>query len=141
VRDSKLKEIKYYIVDHVLYWKDPVGVLLRCLYPNEAKKIMSNFHDIMYGGHRFWRTTTYKILKAGYFWPSLFTDVYVKIKACDKCHKFSGKQQLKYLPLKSIMASGPFHQWGLYFIGEIHPASSGQHHWILIATNYFTKWI
>jgi hypothetical protein len=29
----------------------------------------------------------------------------------------------------------------LDFIGEIHPPSSGQHRWILIATNYFTKWI
>eukprot|EP00253_Pinus_taeda_P008687 PITA_08687 len=32
-------------------------------------------------------------------------------------------------------------QWGLDFIGEIHPASSGQHRWILTATDYFTKWI
>jgi transposase InsO family protein len=27
------------------------------------------------------------------------------------------------------------------FIGEIHPPSSGQHIWILTATDYFTKWI
>jgi transposase InsO family protein len=26
-------------------------------------------------------------------------------------------------------------------IGEIHPASSSQHRWILTATDYFTKWI
>eukprot|EP00253_Pinus_taeda_P033990 PITA_33990 len=32
-------------------------------------------------------------------------------------------------------------RWGLDFIGEIHPASSGQHRWILTATDYFTKWI
>eukprot|EP00253_Pinus_taeda_P013463 PITA_13463 len=32
-------------------------------------------------------------------------------------------------------------QWGLDFIGEIHPASSRQHRWILTATDYFTKWI
>jgi hypothetical protein len=30
---------------------------------------------------------------------------------------------------------------GLRFIEEIHPASSGQHRWILTATYYFTKWI
>jgi transposase InsO family protein len=29
----------------------------------------------------------------------------------------------------------------LDFIGEIHPPSSGQHRWILTATDYFTKWI
>ena len=35
----------------------------------------------------------------------------------------------------------PFQQWGLDFIGEIHPPSSAQHKWILIATGYFTKCI
>ena len=30
---------------------------------------------------------------------------------------------------------------GLDFIGEIHPSSSGQHKWILTATDYFTKWV
>jgi transposase InsO family protein len=43
--------------------------------------------------------------------------------------------------LKPIVASTPFQQWGLDFIGEIHPPSSGQHRWILTATDYFTKWI
>eukprot|EP00253_Pinus_taeda_P012549 PITA_12549 len=32
-------------------------------------------------------------------------------------------------------------QWGLDFIGEIHPTFSVQHKWILTATDYFTKWI
>eukprot|EP00253_Pinus_taeda_P003239 PITA_03239 len=32
-------------------------------------------------------------------------------------------------------------RWGLDFIGEIHPTSSGQHRWILTAIDYFTKWI
>ena len=37
--------------------------------------------------------------------------------------------------------NGPFQQWGLDFIGEINPSSNGQHKWILVATDYFTKWI
>ena len=48
---------------------------------------------------------------------------------------------MKSLPLKPIHASGPFQQWGLNFIGEINPHSSGEHRWILVATDYFTKWI
>jgi hypothetical protein len=141
VRDLKLKAIRYCLIDHILYWKDPLGVLLRCLDPQEAQKAMTDFHDSLCGGHHFWRTTTYKILRAGYFWPSLFTDVCANIRACVKCQKFSGKQQLKSFPLKPVVVSGPFQQWGLDFIGEIHPASSGQHRWILTATDYFTKWI
>jgi hypothetical protein len=77
VRDLKLKEIIYCIVDHVLYWKDPIGVLLRCLDPEEAKKTMTDFHDSLCGGHHFWRTTTYKILRVGYFWP-IYSLMYVK---------------------------------------------------------------
>jgi hypothetical protein len=37
--------------------------------------------------------------------------------------------------------NGPFQQWSLYFISEINPSSSGKHKWILVATDYFTKWI
>ena len=43
--------------------------------------------------------------------------------------------------MKLVVVSAPFQQWGLDFIGEIHPPSSGQHRWILTATDYFTKWI
>jgi hypothetical protein len=102
---------------------------------------MSDFHDSLCGGHHFWRTTAYDILTARYFWPSLFTDVFAKIRACVKCQKFSRKQQFKSIPLKPVVVSGPFQQWGLDFIREIHPTSSGQHRWILTSTDYITKWI
>jgi hypothetical protein len=66
-RDLKLKAIKYCTIDQVLYWKDPLGVLLRSLDPQEAQREMIDFHDSSCAGHHFWRTTTYKILRAGYF--------------------------------------------------------------------------
>ena len=45
------------------------------------------------------------------------------------------------LPFNPISVEAPFQQWGLDFIGEINPNSSGQHKWILTTTDYFTKWI
>ena len=48
---------------------------------------------------------------------------------------------MKSLSLKPKHSKGPFQQWGLDFIGEINPHSSGQHIWILASTDYFTKWI
>ena len=68
-------------------------------------------------------------------------DVCTFVRACDQCQIFIGKQQLKSFPLRPIVVNGPFQQWGLDFIGEINPSSSGQHKWILVATDYFTKWI
>jgi hypothetical protein len=140
-RALKLKAIRYCLIDQALYWKDPQGVLLRCLDPQQAQKVIFDFHSGLCGGHHFWKTTAHKILRAGYYWPTLFPDVCREIRACIKCQKFSGKQQLKSLPLKPVVVSAPFQQWGLDFIGEIHPPSSGQHRWILTATDYFTKWI
>eukprot|EP00253_Pinus_taeda_P029046 PITA_29046 len=54
---------------------------------------------------------------------------------------FVGKQKLAALPLIPTIVSTPFLQWGLDFIGEIHPTSNNQHRWILTTTNYFTKWV
>jgi hypothetical protein len=109
--------------------------------PQEADRIMVEFHSGLCGGHHSWKTTAHKILRAGYYWPTLFADVHRGVRACISCQRFSGKQQLKSLPLQPVVVSGPFQQWGLDFIGEIHPASSGQHRWILTAMDFFTKWI
>jgi hypothetical protein len=65
--DLKLKAVRYCVVDKILYWKYLLGVLLRCLDPKEAKQTMTEFHGSLCGGHRFFRTTAYKILRFGYF--------------------------------------------------------------------------
>ena len=40
-----------------------------------------------------------------------------------------------------VMFSGwPFRGWGLDFISQINPPSSKGHRFVLIATDYFTKW-
>jgi hypothetical protein len=124
-RDLKLKAVRYCLIRQVLYWRDPLGVLLRCLNPLEAHKVMFDFHRGLCGGHHFWKTTAHKILRVGYYWPTLFVDVSREIRACIKCQNFLGKQQLGPLPLKLVIASAPFQQWGLDFIREIHPPSSG----------------
>jgi hypothetical protein len=124
-----------------LFWKDPGGILLNCLTEEETEGIIIEFHKGVCGGHHAWRATTYKILRAGYYWPSLFSDVNSMVRACVECHMFVGNQKLFPLPLRPIKVETPFQQWGLDFIGEINPNSSGQHKWILTATNYFTKWV
>jgi hypothetical protein len=140
-RDLKLKAINLCINDKLLFCKNPTGILLRCINQEESTKIMIELHNSECGEHHYWKTTAHKILRAGYYWPSLFLDVCQFVKTCDKCQRFVGKHQLKSLPLKPIVVTGPFKQWGLDFIGAIHPPSINQHKRILVATDYFTKWI
>jgi hypothetical protein len=66
-RDLKLKAVRYCLIDQVLYWRDPLGVFMRCLNPQEAQKVMFDFHSGLCGGHHFWKTMTHKILRVGYY--------------------------------------------------------------------------
>ena len=101
------------------------GILLICLDKTEIEGVIFESHEGACGGQKYWKATTYKILRAGYYWPSLFSDVYQQVRACIPCQKFAGKQKLLPLPLKSIAVNAPFQQWGLDFIGEINPSSLG----------------
>jgi len=140
-RFLKMKALKFCVLDGALFWKNHEGILLNCLTMNEANNIMKEFHAGDCEGHLYWKSTADKILRAGYYWPSLFADVKKFAMSCHKCQIFEGKRRLLPLPLKPISTEKPFQQWGLDFIREIHPSSSGQHKWILTATDYFTKWI
>lgn len=81
-RSLKLKSEKICILDSALYWKDLGGALLNFLVENEAQKVMNDFHRGYYGGHLFWKTTANKILRVGYYWPSLFSDLYKIVMSC-----------------------------------------------------------
>ena len=48
---------------------------------------------------------------------------------------------MKALPLNPIVVQAPFQQWGLDFIGKFKDNSSNGYSRILIATDYFTKWV
>jgi hypothetical protein len=82
-----------------------------------------------------------KILRVGFYWPTIFANLYKGVTSFHECQNFEGKRKLFPFPLKPISMEAPFQQWGLDFIGEINPTSPGQHKWILTSTNYFTKWI
>jgi len=140
-RFLKMKSLKFFILDNALFWRNHEGILLNYLLKEESEKVLQKFHAGDYGGHLYWKTTADKILRAGLYWPTLFSDVKKFETSCHKCQIFEGKKKILPLLLKPISAEPPFQQWGLDFIGEIHTPSSAQHKWILTATYYFTKWI
>lgn len=103
--------------------------------------MLEEFHDGSSSGQFIARTTTIKIMRASYYWPiTLFSDVHKWVRGCKKCAFYLGKQILASLPLHPIQAGYPFLQWVLEFIAPIIPPSSVGHNWILVETNYFTRW-
>ena len=79
------------------------GVFLKCVDEIESKSILRDMHEGVCGGHYMAETTTRNVLRAGFWWPTLFRDAHEFVKTCDSCHRFSGK--LKFfgnLPLRPI---------------------------------------
>lgn len=127
-------------MDGVLFRKDYDGVLLRCTKTDQVNKLLKEFHDGPASGHFSTRVIAMKIIRAGYYWPTLFNDFHNWVRKCEKCAFFSRKKRLVSLPLHPIQVDQPFTQWGLDFTSPINPPSSTGHKWILPPIDYLTRW-
>jgi hypothetical protein len=140
-RALRLRVSKYCIIQDGLGWRNPDEIILRCVDELESKRLMTEFHSGFCGGHFVAKTITHKILRAWYYWPTIFSDVHKLIRGCQQCRFFTGKKKMEALPLQPVVVEAPFQQWGLDFIGQFKDNSSNRYTWILTTTNYFTKWV
>jgi hypothetical protein len=70
----------------------------------------------------------------------VLNDCFRYYKDCESCQKFGDVQLAPVAMLHPIIKSWPFHGWALYFIGQIHQASSKSHRFVILVMDYFTKW-
>ena len=89
-RSLCLKSTAYQIIDGILFRKNYDGFLMRCLEKEAAKKFITELHDGPVGGHFSEDTTSHKILRAGYYWPTLFKDAHAHVRKCDICQRCGG---------------------------------------------------
>jgi hypothetical protein len=139
-RDLKLKSASFHLVNGILFRQNFDGVLTCCLEKDEAEKVLLELHAGEAGGHFGGDTTAHKVLRAGYYSPTLFRDTHALCRKCIICQKASGRLQKPAFPLQPVTVDSPFQQWGLDIIGPINPPSSQQHKYIVTATDYFTRW-
>ena len=70
------------MIDGVLFWQNYDNVLLKCLEKDNIEHILIELHDGPAGGHFNGETTTHKVLKAGYYWPTLFRYAHAHAQKC-----------------------------------------------------------
>jgi len=80
-------------------------------------------------------------LPADDFWPTMLEDCFTYYKGCQGCQKFGNVQRAPASAMNPIIKPWPFRGWGIDLIGQIYPPSSKNHKFILVATDYFTKWV
>ena len=76
---------RYTVVEGRLYRRGYSMPLLRCVIPPEAKKIMEEIHEGFCGDHTGGHSLSKKIIRQGYFWPTIKANSFDYIKKCDKC--------------------------------------------------------
>ena len=81
------------------------------------------------------------IRRNGYFWPTMLKDCFTYYRGCQECQKFGSVQRVPASAMNPIINPWPFRGWGIDLIGQIYPPSSKNHKFILVATDYFTKWV
>ena len=80
-----------------------------------------------------------KILRVGYFWPSLFKDCILAVRKCHACQIYDRKMRAPPAPLHPIITVDPVAKWGIDYM-ICNPHSAGGHTSIIVAVDYFTKW-
>jgi ribonuclease HI len=140
-RKVKYKALSYTIIGNKLFKKTAEGVLLKCLSENEAYLAVSNVHSGSCGAHQAGHKMKWLLFRQGLYWPSMLKDCIEYAKGCIECQKHAGIQHVPASELHSIVKPWPFRGWALDLIGEIRPASSKNHRYILVGIDYFTKWI
>ena len=102
--------------------------------------MLNDCHGGACGGHLSGLSTSQKILRAGYFWPSIFKYCVNVVKKCHPCQVFARNMRSHPASLHPIVTAGPFTKWGFYFM-DWNPALARGHHHIIVVVNYFTKWV
>jgi hypothetical protein len=139
-RVLRLKFASFQLINGILFCQNFDGVLMRCLEKDEAEKVLLELHAGEVGGHFGGDTTAHKVLKAGYYWPTLFRDAHALCRKCIICQKAYGWIQKSTFPLQPVSVDSPFQQWGLDIIEPINPPSSQQNNFIITTIDYFTRW-
>jgi hypothetical protein len=123
-----------------LYHRGIDSILSIFLTHEEVELVLNDCCKGACGGHLSRLTTTQKILQADYIWPTIFKYCIEVVKKCHPYQVFTRKMHSHLAPLHPVIIVGPFTKWGVDFV-DCNPTSVGGNQHIIMAIDYFTKWV
>ncbi|GJZ72542.1 reverse transcriptase domain-containing protein [Tanacetum coccineum] len=81
-----------------------------------------------------------KAIRQGYYWPTMHMDARNVTQKCDSCQVHAPVLRRPKMLMTSIMVPWPFYQWGMDILRAL-PQASGKLKFVIVAIDYFTKWI
>ena len=123
-RKVRVNSRHFAVIGNRLFRRGADTILRRCISQVEVPDILEACHDSACGGHFSGQLTGQKILRAGYFWPTLFQDSHDYVRKCDACQRYARNDLRMEMPLHISLPLVPFEKWGIDYVGEVHPHSS-----------------
>ena len=100
-RKLKVQASQFVQIKDVLYKRGFSRPYLRCLSHKEVDYVMREVHEGICGNHSGARSLVHKLIRAGYYWPTI-------VKACDKFQRFSNFIRQPSKELTPMTAPWPF---------------------------------
>ena len=73
-RKLRIRAARYTLIENVLYRRSFTLPYLRFLTPSQANYAMNEVHEGICGAHHSARTLSYKLMRLGYYWPTMQKD-------------------------------------------------------------------
>jgi len=70
----KRKACSFTLVEGILYKRGFITPLIKCLGSNETQEVLTDVHDGICGQHLGAKALVKKVLRAGYYWPTMLKD-------------------------------------------------------------------
>ena len=108
------REAQYYtIINNILYKREISIPLLKCVPTSNTKLVPEEIYSGICGNHLRARALSKKVLRAGFFWPTLQKEATEFVKVCPPCQKHNNFHITSPEELTSVTSPWPFTKWGL----------------------------
>ncbi|XP_074351496.1 uncharacterized protein LOC141690610 [Apium graveolens] len=139
-RKLSVRALRYSLIEGLLYKRSFVIPYLKCLRPLEAEEALQEAHEGICEQQLGGRALAHKITRLGFYWETMLADAKAYVKRCDRCQRHDPIVRQPLERLTSINTPILFAMWGMDILGPF-PITSGQRKFIVVALDYFTKWI
>ena len=102
-----------------LYKRGFYTPFLKCIAGEDTEYVLREVHEGICGNHIGARTLAGKVLRQGYYWPTMLKDATDLVKRCRICQEHAKISHLPAEPLTSVTSPWPFQQWGLDILGPL----------------------
>ncbi|XP_072066810.1 uncharacterized protein [Arachis hypogaea] len=106
----------YTLVRNVLYKRGISIALLKCVPTSKTEDVLDEVHNGICGNHLRARSLARKVIRAGFFWPTLQKNATNSVKKCQHCQMHANFHVAPPEELISVTSPRPFAKWGLYLL-------------------------